>query len=81
MPPDEAMEPDGAMEFVPIRPKIFFGEPDPSVRAGPRRPTRFCDPLSPPPPRPLPLRRLPSPEQSREVRQRKMPSEPAGSSR
>eukprot|EP00965_Chrysotila_dentata_P082811 2731887-Pleurochrysis_carterae.AAC.1 len=33
------------------------------------------------PPRPVPLRRLPSPEPSRTVRQRKMQSEPAGSSR
>eukprot|EP00965_Chrysotila_dentata_P165397 5461995-Pleurochrysis_carterae.AAC.1 len=69
------------MECAPIRPKVFFGEQDPAVRAGPRRPTRFEDPLSPPPPRPLPLRRLPSPKPSRTVRQRKMPSEPAGSSR
>eukprot|EP00965_Chrysotila_dentata_P059058 1960164-Pleurochrysis_carterae.AAC.1 len=48
MPADEAVEPYGTMEYAPIRPKIFFGEPDPAVRARPRRPTRFCDPLSPP---------------------------------
>eukprot|EP00965_Chrysotila_dentata_P003570 117122-Pleurochrysis_carterae.AAC.1 len=88
--PDE-MEPDSSMlwdetegdtmECAPIRPKIFFGEPDSAARAGSRRPTRFEDPLSPPPPRSLPLRRLLSPEPSRTVRQRKMPSELAGSSR
>eukprot|EP00965_Chrysotila_dentata_P042291 1403018-Pleurochrysis_carterae.AAC.1 len=66
MPVDEEAEQDDAMECAPaIRPKIFFGEPGPSVRVRPRRPTRFTDPLSPPPPRPLPLRRLPSPAQSR----------------
>eukprot|EP00965_Chrysotila_dentata_P126164 4170026-Pleurochrysis_carterae.AAC.1 len=30
MPPDEAMEPEDTREFAPIRPKIFFGEPDPA---------------------------------------------------
>eukprot|EP00965_Chrysotila_dentata_P038463 1278186-Pleurochrysis_carterae.AAC.1 len=30
MPADEAVEPDDTMECAPaIRPKIFFGEPDP----------------------------------------------------
>eukprot|EP00965_Chrysotila_dentata_P180779 5967113-Pleurochrysis_carterae.AAC.1 len=70
MEPDSSMLWDGTqgdlMEEAPIRPKVFFGEPDPAARAGPRQPTRFEDPLSPPPPRPLPLRRLPSPEPSRE---------------
>eukprot|EP00965_Chrysotila_dentata_P093440 3086525-Pleurochrysis_carterae.AAC.1 len=79
---DEAVEPDDTMEWAhAVRPKILFGEPDPAARAGPRRPTQFCDPLSPPPPRPLPLRRLPSPVQSRPVRQRTTSSEQAGSSR
>eukprot|EP00965_Chrysotila_dentata_P041728 1383922-Pleurochrysis_carterae.AAC.1 len=56
LPVDEAEEQDDAMECAPaVRPKIFFGEPDPAVRARPRRPTQFTDPLSPPPPRPPPL--------------------------
>eukprot|EP00965_Chrysotila_dentata_P039871 1324456-Pleurochrysis_carterae.AAC.1 len=41
---DGESEQDDAMEYAPIRPKIFFGEPDPSVRAKFRRPTRFTDP-------------------------------------
>eukprot|EP00965_Chrysotila_dentata_P109563 3621439-Pleurochrysis_carterae.AAC.1 len=60
MEPDSSMLWDGTQgdlrEEAPIRPKVFFGEPDPAARAGPQRPNRFEDPLSPPPPRPLPLR-------------------------
>eukprot|EP00965_Chrysotila_dentata_P152059 5024289-Pleurochrysis_carterae.AAC.2 len=69
MPADAAVEQSNAhLEDAPaVRPKVFFGETDPAARARLRRPTQFTDPLSPPPPRLPPLRRLPSPVQPRPV--------------
>eukprot|EP00965_Chrysotila_dentata_P131136 4334657-Pleurochrysis_carterae.AAC.1 len=83
MPADVAVEQnDTHLEDAPaVRPKVLFGESDPAVRARLWRPTQFTDPLSPPPSRPPPLRRLPSPVQPCRVRQRKMPPEPASCSR